>query len=222
MHPLSKVKIEWSSEFAYAIGLLTTDGCLSKDRRHIDFTSDDIEQLRNLMRCLGIEVKIGHKTSGFTATQHTRIQFGDVNFYKFLLDIGLMPAKSKIIGSVHVPDPYFFDFLRGHFDGDGSFYSYWDWRWRSSFMFYTSFTSASLTHIEWLRAKVLALSGLRGHISRNHGRSNTQTYQYYQLRYAKQESITLLKRLYSPAVICLSRKRLKVQRAFAIIGKHLD
>src|SRR3989344_1512456 len=137
MKPKNKVKIQWSPEFAYAIGLLTTDGNLSPDGRHIDFTSKDLEQLNNFMKCTSIKVKIGFKISGFTGMKTTRIQFGDINFYKFLLSIGLTPRKSKTLGAIDIPNKYFFDFLRGHFDGDGSFYSYWDPRWRSSFMFYT-------------------------------------------------------------------------------------
>jgi len=66
MKPLGKVKIKWSSEFAYALGLLATDGNLSPDGRHFDFTSKDKEQLRNFMKCLGIKVKIGYKISGYT------------------------------------------------------------------------------------------------------------------------------------------------------------
>ena len=64
--PKGKVNIKWSPEFAYAIGLLTTDGCLSTDGRHFDFTSKDKEQLVNFMKCLGIKVKIGYKTSGYS------------------------------------------------------------------------------------------------------------------------------------------------------------
>lgn len=40
MKPQGK-PITWSPEIAYAVGLLTTDGSLSIDGRHIDFTSKD-------------------------------------------------------------------------------------------------------------------------------------------------------------------------------------
>lgn len=43
MKPQNKVKIKWSPEFAYAIGLLVTDGNLSPDGRHLNFTSKDRE-----------------------------------------------------------------------------------------------------------------------------------------------------------------------------------
>ena len=139
--PKGKVKIKWSADFAYAVGLITTDGCLSKSGRHILFVSTEKEQISNYMRALGIENIIGRTTSSYTNKKAFRVQFSDVLFYKFLLEIGLTPAKSLTIKQVAVPERYFFDFLRGCFDGDGCSYSYWDPRWKSSFMFYISFAS---------------------------------------------------------------------------------
>ena len=43
--PQGKVLIKWSPHFAYAVGLLTADGCLSKDGRHLDLTSKDRIQI---------------------------------------------------------------------------------------------------------------------------------------------------------------------------------
>lgn len=214
--PLNKIKIKWSPAFAYALGLLATDGNLSSDGRHLDFTSNDIEQLENFANCLGIKVKIGYKISGFTGRKSPHIQFGDINFYKFLLGIGFTPKKSKSISEIKVPKKYFFDFLRGHFDGDGTFYSYWDPRWKSSFMFYTEFVSASRKHIEWIRNVLFGLLKIKGHIT-----GNVKTV-VYQLKYAKAESLTLLPKMYyHNNVICLSRKRRKIEKALEIEGKKL-
>lgn len=216
MRPLGKVKIKWSPEFAYALGLLATDGNLSKDGRHFDFTSKDRQQLLNFMKCLDIRVKIGHKVSGYSGKKTTRIQFGDKNLYGFLLKIGFSPAKTKTIAELEIPDKYFFDFLRGHFDGDGTFYSYWDPRWKSSFMFYTAFISASGIHINWIRSKIFEFLKIKGHVTGDGKKS------VYQLKYAKKESLKLLPKIYySSKIICLSRKRLKVRKALAIIGKKL-
>lgn len=214
--PKNKVKIEWSPEFAYAIGLLVTDGCLSSDGRHIELTSNDMEQLLNFRKCLSINNKIGRKSSGYTNKKSTRVQFGDINFYRFLVSIGLTPAKSKTVGKIDVPDKYFFDFLRGLHDGDGSFYSYWDPRWRSSFMFYTNFVSASKKHIDWLRNKLSDFLKVKGHITKDQKKTT------YQLKYAKAESLKILRKIYySKNVVCLSRKRLKIEKAFAIIEEKL-
>ena len=153
--------------------------------------------------------------SGTSKRLGFRIQFGDVNFYKFLLSIGLMPNKSKILGEIKIPDKYFFDFLRGHFDGDGTFYSYWDPRWKSSFMFYTEFISASKKHVLWLRDKIERFVKISGHIT-NDGRGLT-----CQLKYAKADSLKLLPKIYqNKNAPCLSRKYLKIKKALGIVGKQ--
>jgi hypothetical protein len=146
----------------------------------------------------------------------TRVQFSDVLFYQFLLGIGLMPNKSKIIGTVDVPEQFFFDFLRGSFDGDGCTYSYFDKRWKSSFMFYTVFTSASSEHIGWLQQEIEKRLCIKGHVTRDGKRST------YQLRYAKKESQVLLPAMYyTKHVMCLPRKRLKIEKMLRTIGQHL-
>lgn len=108
MKPLQKVSVHWSPDFAYAVGLLATDGCLSKDKRHIDFTSKDKELIRHLQKGLKIEKEIKYKMSGSSENRTPHIQFSDVVFYRFLESIGFMPNKSKIISEVKVPKKIFF------------------------------------------------------------------------------------------------------------------
>jgi intein-encoded DNA endonuclease-like protein len=215
--PKGKVKVRWSPEFAYAIGLIVTDGNLSPDGRHIHFTSKDLELARLFQAALGINVKIGKKASGTVRRKKYHVvQFGDVLFYRFLLSIGLMPNKSKVIGAVKIPPRYFFDFLRGAFDGDGCTYSYFDPRWRSSFMFYTTFVSASREHISWLREEIFKRLKIRGHITHDGKRTTMQ------LKYAKADSLKLLRRMYhAEDAVSLSRKRLKVEKTLGIVGQHL-
>ncbi len=210
--PKILVNTRWTEKLAYAIGLLATDGCLVQGTTLIDLTSTDKEQLLNFNHCIGIDLKIGVKKSGFDK-KIMRVQIKNKLFYAFLLSIGLTPAKSKTIGAIDVPDEYFFDFLRGCFDGDGSFYSYWDPRWKSSFMFYTEFASASPKFILWIREKIFNGIGIKGHVTKD-GKGST-----LQLKYAKADSIKLLKQMYhSPHVVCLSRKRLKIAKVFGRMG----
>jgi hypothetical protein len=213
--PQGKVAIKWSPNFAYAIGLITTDGNLSSDGRHVSFVSKDKEQISNFIKCLRLTNNIGGHNSG-NINPAFRVQFGDVLFYNFLLLIGLTPHKSKTLHSITVPDEYFFDFLRGHFDGDGTFYSYWDPRWKSSFMFYTEFLSASKIHIQWLQAKLQSFLGIHGHTTKS---VNDST---YHLKYAKADSLKLLPKLYyDKGIVCLSRKRRKIEKTLKVIGKEL-
>ena len=160
---------------------------------------------------------IGKKSSGSQKEKkYFVVQFGDINFYKFLINVGLMTNKTKIISSIKIPDECFFYFLRGHFDGDGSFYSYWDPRWKSSFMFYTTFVSASKNHIDWLRKIIFKLVKIKGHITKSISDST------YQLKYAKSESLKLLPKLsYNKSVAYLSRKRIKIEKALKVNNKQL-
>ncbi|MCR4305515.1 MAG: hypothetical protein NUV73_00340 [Candidatus Daviesbacteria bacterium] len=203
----------WSGDLAYAVGLLTTDGSLSIDGRHINLTSKDIDQIQTFARILGLKNKIGLKSSTYNPKGvYYQIQFGNVEMYRFLLSIGLTPNKTKTLGSLKIPDKYFADFLRGHLDGDGSTYSYWDKRWKSSFMLYTEFISASEDHLVWIQETIKRLYGISGKITNR---------RIYHLRYAKKSSCEIIKVMYYKADIsCLKRKRSKITAALDIIAKQ--
>lgn len=219
-----KGKPLWTSELAYAVGLIATDGCLYNDGRHIALVSKDTQQLQNLKKCLGLRVKVGmhHGRKGISSDMNRRVQWGDITFYNFLQDIGVTPKKSLTLGKILVPDELFFDFLRGSFDGDGCFYSYFDPRWKSSFMFYLTFSSASRAHIAWLQKSLYRLADVSGHISISRPRKKREA-GMQSLRYAKREALLVLRRMYHEhSSVCLTRKRLKIEKALRIVGLSLS
>ncbi len=199
MHPRQR-EITWTAELAYAVGLIATDGCLSPDGRHIDFTSNDRDLIETFERCLGITNRIVEKRSGYTRKLSSyRIQFGNVTLYEWLVKIGLMPNKSKQLGDLAIPDEFFFHFLRGHLDGDGSIRKYLDPTYPKSLRLYTTFRSASLPHLVWIKTKIEKLLGISGFLE-------TQP-NVYRLTFSKYNSITLLNEIYPAAdVPCLGRK----------------
>ncbi len=201
-----KIKINWNPNFAYAIGLITSDGCLSKDGRHISFVSKDQQQTKNFKEALGLDNKIIMSGRGSASQkQYYQVRFGDKNFYSFLCSIGLSPRKSKIIGSLAIPDNCFADFVRGEFDGDGSFYSTFDRRWPNSFTFYITFASASLNFIKWLQFNLNRLYGVKGIIWKGKG--------VYQIRYVKRDTIRLFEIMYSEKSLYLKRKYDRIKQA---------
>ena len=204
--------MRWSKNLAYLVGLMTTDGNLSQDGRHLSFVSKDLEQVENVIIILKLKNKICVKNSSFKNNgKYYYVQFGDVEFYKFLNSVGLFPNKSKNLGALLIPETYIRDFLRGHLDGDGYTYSYWDKRWKNSFMFYTVFVSGSKKHVIWLRETILRLYKLEGKIKRNRS--------VYVLVFSKIASIKLMKVIYyGKNLICMKRKKFKISKALGIIA----
>lgn len=128
--------------------------------------------------------------------------FSDVELFDWLLSVGLQPRKSLVLGAIDVPDPQLASLVRGLLDGDGtiSVFTHAPTRRRYPNYLYErlgiTFNSASSSHIEWLRSRLLAAYGVRGSIQmwRKEGRHDQ-----YKLRYAKYASIFLLNRLYHDA-----------------------
>ncbi len=216
--PQRQVSIEWSRYLAYAVGLITTDGYLSKDGRHIDFTSQDIQLIQLYKKCLGVQhLKTGFKVSSSSGKRCPRVQFGDVHFYHWLQKIGLTSKKSLTLGPLKIPDKLFFDFVRGCFDGDGTIYSFWDVRWADSYMFYIAFASGSKNFLLWLQKKIRILAHINGHISSTAGQHTLQ------LRYAKGESLVLFRKMfYDRSVPHLIRKRTKAEKIFKQHNEIVD
>ena len=205
-------EVLWSSELAYAVGLIATDGNLSKSGRHIELTSKDKDQLKTFLHCIERpDVRITLKNGSYRKTI-TRVQVGDVTLYRFLLSIGLMPNKTKILGRIAIPDKYFIDFVRGVFDGDGCSYSYYDSVFKNSFRFYISFASASPSFLPWIQAGLFARLGIKGYIN------DTKSSSYFQLKYSKREAITLSHGMYyRDGLPQLKRKYLKIMKSMRII-----
>jgi len=213
-HKLPDKNFAWSSKLAYIIGLLTTDGNLSNDGRHINMRSSDFQLLDTFKKCLHLNNKIAQSNNDSLAKRPCyRIQFGNVQFYRWLLKIGLFPNKTYTIKSLNIPDPYFRDFLRGHLDGDGSITTYKDYynTFKNPEYVYTRlwlvFLSASETHIKWIRDTIFRITKIYGHIYKTEPKILHHV-AMWRLKYAKHDSAKLLRLIYHRENIpCLKRKK---------------
>lgn len=197
--------IKWTSQFAYAIGLFTADGCLSSDGHHLEFCSKDREQVINFKRCLDLDNRITKKTRAQEKIKkYYRVQFSNVRLYEFMETIGLKPAKSKTLSRIDIPPKFFADFLRGFFDGDGNFQvsrhpesQYPQIRVR--------FASASPQFLRWLSRKIEEKIHTKGGYL-------TKVRRAEHLVYATEDSLRILEFMYyCPDIICLSRKFQKIR-----------
>ncbi|MEK7089200.1 MAG: LAGLIDADG family homing endonuclease, partial [Patescibacteria group bacterium] len=199
-------KITWSKELAYASGLIASDGNLCEPRKRIQFKTADIELVENLKIALKVKTKTGVAKS-ILGKNHYYIIFTDAPLHDFLNSAGIHPRKSRTIKNVKVPNKFFRDFLRGLFDGDGTFYTFWDTRWPNSFGFQISFASASKDFIEWLKVKNSTLFGVKGFIRKGKA--------VYNLRYVKGDTRKLFKTMYyDKHLLFLTRKREKMVKSF--------
>lgn len=213
---LGAVPLVWTGNLAYVVGLMATDGNLSRDGRHLSISSQDVDLLQTVRRCLNLRASIT-PCSRLRRCHH--IQWGDRKLYEWLLTIGLMPAKSLRLGPLAIPDEFFRDFVRGCIDGDGSIVTYLD-RFNASknpkYVYdrlFVSLVSASPRFLRWMQLNVLRLRGLSGHLT---VRQSQKHHDLWRLRWAKRESHSLLTWIYyAPNVPALRRKRERAERAMA-------
>lgn len=184
------------SNLWYLVGLITSDGNLSKDGRHIDITAKEKNFLQRIKESLILVNKVCKKNKG-TPKQAYRIQIANKEFYEFLLSIGLTQNKSLTIGELKVPKEYFIDFLRGCIDGDGSIMAFKHPESKNP-QLRIRLCSASIDFLNWIK-KENEKFGVIGYI-KNGKRA-------YLLEYAMSDSINLLNKIYYKGFPCsLSRK----------------
>lgn len=209
----------WTPQLAYAVGLITTDGCLSSDGRHMTIVSSDIPLLKTFRNCLNLKNKITkHHGGSSTVKQCYRVQFGNVKFYQWLQNIGLFPNKTYSIGKLTIPKKFFADFMRGHLDGDGSIIVYTDsyniykGKRYTYQRLYTVFHSASSAHLEWIHSIFREILDVQGGL--NSWTNKNRKIPLWKLKFAKKDSLKILSWMYyRPDVPCLERKR-KIAQAF--------
>jgi hypothetical protein len=166
-HVPPSVYATWNADLAWAVGILASDGCLPKDCNAIKLSSTEIEIIENFMGCLQLDPAIE------PFVQHNKnykplyiLQFYDMNFRIFLENIGMMPAKSKRLGPLAIPDQVFADYARGAWDGDGCWRIERKHRKSGRVVGYlnTSLASGSPVYLQWMQNKIEQLVSLSGSI----------------------------------------------------------
>lgn len=106
----------------YILGLIWSDGNLNKDLNKISLTLKDLDLIQTLYPHFSDINKrkiYSYNKNGFES--HTIINTNK-DFIKKLMEYGLIPCKSYDITFPNIPQSFFYSFIRGVFDGDGSVY----------------------------------------------------------------------------------------------------
>ncbi|MCR4305976.1 MAG: hypothetical protein NUV73_02750 [Candidatus Daviesbacteria bacterium] len=206
MVDINKIK---SSDLWYVIGYIATDGYLSIDGRHIILTSKDREHLYKIRKALFLENIVGRKTrASGEERRFSQLQFGDVNFYKYLITIGLTSRKSLTIGPLSVDNNFFVDFLRGVIDGDGNI-STWIHNTNHNRQWCLRIYSASRVFIDWLNNRVEQEFDVKGRLYAK--KEDDRDNYIYILKFGKLAASRILKRIYYNGCLSLERKLLQAQ-----------
>ncbi len=201
MVDLSLVKQE---HFWYVVGLIATDGNLSKDGRHVNLTSKDRSLLVAVRKSLFLKNKIGKKSrGGEEEKKYSVLQIGDKKLYDYLMKIGLTPKKSLTIGKLAVPPVYFIDFFRGVIDGDGSITS-WVHASNRNVQWSLRVVSGSKDFLAWLKDSVEQEFKVGGKLygQQSKGRKNP----LYLLKFGKFAAKLILEQCYYEGCLALNRK----------------
>lgn len=120
---------EWSREMGYVFGYFIADGCISigkgrkKNPYTFSITSKDEKHLFKIRDILKSTHKISLKNGKRTNQAH-QIQIRSSVMARDLIALGASERKTYNLSKIDVPKKYFWDFVRGFFDGDGSVYIY--------------------------------------------------------------------------------------------------
>lgn len=149
-------------------------------------------------------MKIGKKCRGGSKEKnYSFLQFSDVKFYQYLLQLGLTERKSLTLGVLEIPQEYFPDFLRGVIDGDGSIFS-WYHPTNGGEQWSVRIVSASKKFIEWLHMQCQASFVVIGKVYA-HPRKNNYN-KLYVLKLGKIAGSIILQQCYYKDCLALERK----------------
>lgn len=104
-----------SIEKAYIFGLWCADGCISEGRFDIAQHSEDQYLLAEIKKLFDYTGPL--KRNGLN---NMRLSIASKQICEDLKSLGGMERKSVVMPFPDVPEEYYFDFIRGYCDGDGS------------------------------------------------------------------------------------------------------
>ena len=142
-----------SSDMAYILGLLASDGSISKKENliAIQLEEKDRELLEKIKQITENDRPIEEYIR--TTTQHTICSFRvwSKEWKDTLIHYGIGPEKTFTLASPELlPSEYIIDYIRGYFDGDGSIYEI-----ASENRIFFEITGASKKEIDWIYDKLV-------------------------------------------------------------------
>lgn len=188
-----------TQENAYYLGFLAANGTVRKNRNEIKIGLSSVDkdfliEFKNKLRAEK-NIHIYLTNNGFECAE---LVFSSAQIKQDVMKYGVVPNKSKKgLNLDLIPSEFKLAFIKGFFDGDGSF-SYNKYTKQGKLCF-TSYTKEILKQI----AKFLDLQG---------GIYLSKRQQLYSLEFSTLPSIEILNKFYSLDTPCLKRKKDKYNK----------
>ncbi len=106
----------WSSDMAYVLGFILTDGNISGNS--VSIAQKDADILEDIKRVMGATYPIRRRSNNGNSYIHT-LTFNRKSIVEDLRALGITENKSLTVDMPEVPKEYQSDFIRGVIDGDG-------------------------------------------------------------------------------------------------------
>ena len=125
-----KFKIIDSAEKAYWLGFIAADGCVyvreTNSTIRIQLNAIDKKHLEKFKKFMNSNVNIIDiiQTSGYASVDKpshmVAIAFNSNDMAQDLINLGIVPNKSKSLQKPKIKEEYYLPYILGYFDGDGS------------------------------------------------------------------------------------------------------
>lgn len=168
-----KFKIIDSVEKAYWLGFIAADGCVYTREKNstirIQLSTIDKTHLEKFKKFMNANVNIANiiQTNGYASiakpSYMSVIAFNSNDMAQDLINLGIVPNKSKLLQIPNIRSEYYLPYILGYFDGDGSLVKFANGEYN------INITGTKAT-IEWIN-QVLQVSS---HLEKRN--ANTETY----------------------------------------------
>lgn len=103
---------------AYWLGFIAADGCIYKNALVIGLAKKDKSHLEMFKKTIGS----GHKLTFIKSNQAFSLHIKSMRMVSDLSKLGINPRKTKTLKWPSIQERLTHHYIRGYFDGDGSFY----------------------------------------------------------------------------------------------------
>lgn len=198
-----------SHNMAYILGLLASDGCVSKDTNHfyIDLQESDEEILYKIKEELSFNGPIQHYTNN-KGCKFSRLRVCSKIIKEDLAHYGITPKKTyTLMPPTFLEEQYYISYIRGYFDGDGCIYinqEKYNYNWY--------ICGARKEVLEWMQKILLNNYGIITSIQVSNTKlANGDSFYYLQV-YKKETIAQIFKILYVQGSLFLERKHQKMKK----------